>query len=841
MNGGEPGGHDMLDRNLRALLRHSWRPIRMRPELRAELRERILDGFALAAVRSDAPARRYASTPILAMAAALLIATAMLPFAIRQRGTTLRPEQLVARGEVAVRSTPAERWRPADGDHSVLLDGGLLEVLTPQQRGHRIDLPRAGSIDVAAASRVDVVALRSGPADPYVVWLRDGAATLDHPPGATPIELRTDHGVVRLRDGLLAAARQDGTTDSQPGEGSIALLLHRGAAHLIDAAGGVDTELPPTRVMLLSHGQLLGGSDVADAGPLAGRRPADQDLTDPPLAPADATRTIAGRVTTSTGAAPDAFEAHLVMLRRDGDEAAAFEEPPQILHIRGADAFVFADLVPGDYRVHVRSDGLAPWHSDPIAITAKPLAPLEVHLEAARSVRGTVRDASTGNPLAGALVFSESDAPSIAVPLHLATLRNWSGLPPGCTFTDALGRFELAIGSGEQVVRASADGRVASWQRVTAVRATTLDFALDQTDGGFRGRITGADGAPAPGEIVVAWSQEPIGEVGARAIASARTDRDGHYDLPDLPDGLYVVLLAARDGGAAPQLRPARVVSWQRTQVDFIDPRGAIQASGRLLDASGAPLAGVILSFAHEQPDAVADDPGWRQVVTDADGAFVLPDAEPGSYDVFRIVDAGKAVDFIARVATDQGLPWVLTLPSSGGSVAGTIIDALDAHPIENATVVLSTTDDRFVGKRLTSATGAYAFADVAPGLYVVGVVAAGSHAGRRSDPLHVGEAPTHCSLALDPGGDLLLWVHAADGSPIDRADIALTDAAGGAVKLDIAPRTRADGSLRLSGLPTGRLHLVVSKPHYATATSQCVISAGDTTTCRVSLNLDPP
>jgi hypothetical protein len=136
---------------------------------------------------------------------------------------------------------------------------------------------------------------------------------------------------------------------------------------------------------------------------------------------------------------------------------------------------------------------------------------------------------------------------------------------------------------------------------------------------------------------------------------------DGSF-VEDLEYGRYEVTFE-NVGGAS---TPAQIVDTllvPATGPVIIEPRDGVEVSGRLLDASGAPLARATLSLVSEQAGA------WTETVTDEGGGFSRY-LLPGTYAASARVD--KAMYRLDPVQLAGSEEAVLRLPK-GERVAGQV------------------------------------------------------------------------------------------------------------------------------------------------------------------------
>lgn len=148
-------------------------------------------------------------------------------------------------------------------------------------------------------------------------------------------------------------------------------------------------------------------------------------------------------------------------------------------------------------------------------------------------VRGTVKDAGTGRPLAGVTVARTDTGRTVT--------------------TGADGRFELRLAAGTHELRLTRFGYVAQefTARVRTDRYTEVSPRLDRTRrGAITGRVAyGPTGQAVPGATVTVLDvPDPL---------KATTDREGRYTIRDVPVGDYQV--SANAPGIS-RSKPVRVV-----------------------------------------------------------------------------------------------------------------------------------------------------------------------------------------------------------------------------------------------------------------------------------------
>jgi len=305
-------------------------------------------------------------------------------------------------------------------------------------------------------------------------------------------------------------------------------------------------------------------------------------------------------------------------------------------------------------------------------------------------------------------------------------------------------------------------------------------------------RVTGLSGDLVQVELVVRrWGRirgqvldsvtgEPISvgvTVTARNPAGLQTAigvRNGFFELP-LRDGRNIVSATSAAGLYLPAtLREPAIATPGRTTSGYdivMTPTGG-RFRGRVTNANGAPVAGVILRVldASEKQVAITSSTG--------DGSYsTLPQFAPGAYTIRT--DPASAYGAVTVAATITGTKVTIAdirLPAAGG-IHGQVVDWITGEPLPGVRIELSMPDGTRVGPRIeTGADGRYTTPFSEPGTYV----ATATRPGWRPAPsAHFTIANRESSVKAD----FTLAPACANTSDSPVIDV---PAAGGAVTLDI-------------------------------------------------------
>ena len=313
--------------------------------------------------------------------------------------------------------------------------------------------------------------------------------------------------------------------------------------------------------------------------------------------------------------------------------------------------FLAEGLVPGNYRMQVLVAGYVAAQSMLTVRAGDEIGPVQVVLSKGLSVTGQVVG-QNGEPLEGARVMARSvlGRDRVQGALSLADgAYHISGLVPG----DYVIEVHKA-GFATQFYNGQTQMEKASRLRVDGSRGLTgIDFVLGQV-GAIVGHIKNAQNEPVAGARVVA---EPVGE-GKRQ--QTRSDKDGHYVLPHVAKGAYLVRVFA--DGYMPFYYNGVQTNGEATSVDVTDdahtdavnfvllPGGKIQ--GHVRDGASNQHVGNALVSARW-----VGHQGLWQTQTDATGRFELADLPSGKF-VLQVRARRYVSTFYGQVSdAEQAVP----------------------------------------------------------------------------------------------------------------------------------------------------------------------------------------
>ncbi len=421
------------------------------------------------------------------------------------------------------------------------------------------------------------------------------------------------------------------------------------------------------------------------------------------------------------------------------------------------------------------------------------------------TIAGTVTDAVTTNPIPGAPVKVFQGTTLI-----------------GSALTSANGNYAIAnLAPGNYTVVASAADyqTKAVGATVIASTVTTVDFALDPPPGSISGTVTNAaNGKPIPGARVIAYQGQVL-------IASALTDPNGQYSIPDLAPGGYTVIADAINFGFSAV--GAMISASSETVVNFALTGIPALISGTVTDAvTTNPIAGASIRVFDGQIliASVLTDPSGGYLVNVPAGNYIVV-ANANSY---QAQADGTTVE-IGRIALVN-----FALVSNPGTIAGTVTDAVTTNPIPGASVKIfqGTT---LIDSALTDVNGNYIIANLAPGNYFVVATADGYQTAFSSQIVTAG-ATTIADFALNaPAGAISGTItDACVGNPVSGALVVVTD---GSVIVGFI-LSDANGFYTIPDLAAGTYTVTVGKRNFLTSSSSATVVVSETT--EVDLILTP-
>ncbi len=474
----------------------------------------------------------------------------------------------------------------------------------------------------------------------------------------------------------------------------------------------------------------------------------------------------------------------------------------------GSGAYSAPNLAPGIYNVVAAATGFQ-MQSQGATVLAGVLTVVDFALSSnPGTISGTVTDANTTNPIAGALV--EVFNGSILL---------------GFTDTDVSGNYTiLDLAPGSYTVTASADGYQTKTvgASVTAGATTTVDFALEIPPGTIAGTVTDAlTGNPIPGAAINVFQ-------GVTLISSVLTDTNGQYTISEFLPGDYLV--SANANLYQQQIKAATVASNATTTVNFalIAPPGTI--SGTVTDAvTTNPIAGATINvYSGQILTATA--------LTDPNGNYQIPNLAPDNYIVTASAATYQTQARGGTVTASATTVVNFALISPPGTISGTVTDAITTNPIEGANVSVFS-GQTLIASALTDVSGNYTIPDLEPGQYNVIASAGANYQIASLGATVVGGMTTTVNFALQPNPGAIAGTvtNEANGAPIPGTSILVLQN----FTVVSSALTDANGNYSIPDLAPGNYTVIANAQNFSIAVVGATVTVNTTTTVNFALKAD--
>ncbi len=481
--------------------------------------------------------------------------------------------------------------------------------------------------------------------------------------------------------------------------------------------------------------------------------------------------------------------------------------------------------------VRISAEGFAPTETDYLMPKESwradgDLPVLEVSLQRGLQLRGTVRDALTGEPVADAEVVALEGEEETPLPGLMASI-GASDFPT--TESDEQGLFQFQdLRAGEYFVQVQ-------HPKYAPMRSEPLELSQ-----GFEPNI---EIALRPGATLIAHYIGTDGNSEANrsvilvhlelgSTQTQTTDEDGMAYFEGLPAGN--VQIATLPGDADPES-----VGQGNLDLDFLFAE-LIEGATKIVELgpglSQCKLLGTMTrggSPVANKSITLLGTSGLKATRTNDDGEFEFEELRAGDYTFF----AGEQTSpsYSSTVTIELGTNS-LSVELPEGGIRATVVNASDRKPIAGVTVTVTANNTR--GGALIAATnndGVATFEDLDPGEYQVNAGKAalpllgGDDAlGSSARTIQVGATHADVELALEAGATFKARILGTDGAPVSGANMYYLLENGSPLSGLAFTSSNSKGVVQLKGLPAGPGRIAVRHPEFGQAEIGINLTAGE-------------
>lgn len=194
------------------------------------------------------------------------------------------------------------------------------------------------------------------------------------------------------------------------------------------------------------------------------------------------------------------------------------------------------------------------------------------------------------------------------------------------------GRYSITdVPAGSYVIQVATEGRGGDFSGYDPIQmpdsgTVYKDLVLSGSE--VRGSVRSAStGQPlTAGEVVLLWPKDNSGK--PRFVGRAELRPDGTYVIPNVAEGRYTLMVAARDHGRK-TVEDVRVRPGRPTDVPVVLLEGGGRIVGSVQDAAGSPVPNALIMLVDPRTGQAL--PAWA-MTTSAEGTFEAPYVPAGSY-----------------------------------------------------------------------------------------------------------------------------------------------------------------------------------------------------------------
>ncbi|KGX88751.1 hypothetical protein N781_09540 [Pontibacillus halophilus JSM 076056 = DSM 19796] len=476
----------------------------------------------------------------------------------------------------------------------------------------------------------------------------------------------------------------------------------------------------------------------------------------------------------------------------------------------GSGNYTFTDLSPGSYIVRAQAANYSVNSVSSIVLASQVTSTDVPLMPSPGSISGTVTDEQTGVVLGGATVQVLDSLGNIVD----ATLTNGSG---AYTFNN------LATGSYTLVFTANGYSKLVIGSVVEAGQTTTTNVSLEEIAGSLQGTVEDNTANAIAGALVTVYENQI-------PVATALTDENGNYFIPDLAGGAYNVVITADNYQS--QSLGTTIVRGETTILNATlqDSPGTLTGS---VSSSGSPLAGATIAI-QNQSGIIST------TFTDSNGQYVIENLAPGSYSVVASFSTYETQINGAIIEANTTTNVDFDLEQTPGGIAGEVLNAQTGIPIIGANVEVRFIDSSgaIVATVFTDEDGMYRANDLAPGFYTLVYGAEDFQTVAITTEVEAGITKiVNALLEPNPGAVNGTIINSIDESPLPGALVTIVDSNGFVVD---TVTTGTNGAFNINGLAPGSYTITASIDGFQNNVTGVTVRSNEITATIIPLTPGP-
>ncbi|MCX5922732.1 MAG: carboxypeptidase regulatory-like domain-containing protein [Candidatus Dependentiae bacterium] len=252
--------------------------------------------------------------------------------------------------------------------------------------------------------------------------------------------------------------------------------------------------------------------------------------------------------------------------------------------------------------------------------------------------------------------------------------------------------------------------------------------------------------------------------------------------------------------------------------------------AGTVTDSvTGLPISGALV-------EAFRGNQVRYSTTTIGDGTYSLSGIEPSVYTLIISAPGYQTQSVGVNPRNGQVTIVDIALVPNGGTISGTVTNAITTLPIAGATIEVFQ-DNTLIGQATTNGSGGYSVPNLAPGNYVVLATAAGFESHVEGANVQVSAITVvDFALATTPGSIAGTITDSVSTNPIVGAVVQVFD---GTILVNFAD-TDGSGNYTFADLAPGSYTVVASAADYQSKAVGAIVVASATTTVDIALNSNP-